>query len=276
MARTAPTDRSCLRLIATCAAAAGVALALQGCADAFAADGPGRKPAPVAFEAPETAPPAAPASASPAAPESVAEPATEAERASVAEPATAAKPAAASKPRAAAKPATGAKPRTAAKPASAIKRPNPKGAAAILRGERQVFVVPVRNEGTLAVSRAGRIELSDHFDDSALFVLTPTAGKHQIRTGKIRGGGEALCLSVRRNGTSPLTLATTGCDAGASSQLFTVTAAGSDTYSIAAAGGAYVRVSNQSGVIVEEVGDGPAPTAFHLVDQGKATLPALD
>ena len=251
MARTAPTDRSRPRLIATCAAAAGVALALQGCGGGFAsAPREGRMAAPVAFEAPETAPPAAPT------------------------PAT--KPAARTKPASAAKAASATKAASAAKAASSTKRPgSQRGAAAILRGERQVYVVPVNHEGALAVSRAGRIELSDHFGDPALFVLTPTAGKHQIRTGTIRRGGEALCVSVRQNGTNPLTLTTTACDAGASSQLFTVTAA-HGTYSIAAAGGAYVRLSSRSGVIVEETGDGPAPTAFRLVDQGQATLPALD
>jgi len=226
MFRTAPVRRSRSRLIVTCAAAAGVAIGVQGCGGSFAHGEPGssRRAAPVAFlPPPEPAAPVSSAALPPAAPPGV---------------------------------------------------PSAAGAG-ILRGERQVLVLPVKNEATLAVAGAGHLRLSDTFGDAALFVLTPTAGKHQIRTAKLRRGGEALCVSVRRNGPHPLTLTTASCDAAAPTQLFAITAAG-DAWTIAAAGGAYVRVSAASGVIVEETGDGPAPTAFRLVDRGPATLPALD
>ena len=169
---------------------------------------------------------------------------------------------------------------------SSSPRPKPPATTrgAIFEGKRQVWLLPPLTEGTLAVGRDNVVDLSDDFGDRALFALVPTSPgskKYLIKTAKIQKGGEPLCLSIKSNGSKPLSLVATLCDAGKNDQLFTFTDAGKNdagkpTYRIGASGGIFLSAGSTSGLVVEEVGDGPAPTGFLLPDKGAARLPALD
>ncbi|MFG1607585.1 hypothetical protein [Actinoplanes sp. NPDC049265] len=153
----------------------------------------------------------------------------------------------------------------------------------VFTGKREINIAPSGTEGILSVSESGRVELADLAEDRALFVPVPTApGSDQfmIKTGRLRVGGEALCLGVRNNGTSSLTVQSTACDASRSAQKFTFEPAGRndsgrDLYYIGNRG-AHFRITQAGALIVEETGDGPAPAAFALLDRGPSQLPDLD
>jgi hypothetical protein len=161
----------------------------------------------------------------------------------------------------------------------------------VLSGQRQVNIFPLYKgeevpDSALSVQADGRVvvavsDIAD-FGDRALFVPRPQGGgKYQILTGKLRTGGEPSCLAVRTNGSNPLTVVATACDARAN-QLFAFHNKGKDnqgrtTYAIENQS-AYLQwnPTGHSGLIAEEVGDAPLLTTFVLIDRGPATLPALD
>ena len=159
-------------------------------------------------------------------------------------------------------------------------RPATGSSGDVLSGTRQVVIRPLPSSGSVvAVDGTGRLTTTDG-DGSALFVLTPTGGQHLIRTATAGAGGEASCMKLTANGSNPLTIRASACDAGDSGQLFSIRkqrakdAAGRSTYTISS-GGAYLQVSAGNGLIAEELGDGPVRTTFTSVDNGKATLPQL-
>jgi hypothetical protein len=164
-------------------------------------------------------------------------------------------------------------------------------AAAVFRGERQVFLLPVGSEATLAVGSGGRVGLSDDFGDPALFALTPVAPgskKFLIQTAKLRKGGEAYCLTVQKNGRKPMSVATTACDTRVAAQIFVFGDAGKNgegkaTYAIGTGASTYFVLDPQGkidpdggGLVAQDIGVEKLDTTFILVDQGKAGMPNFD
>ncbi len=168
----------------------------------------------------------------------------------------------------------------APKPAGNGKKPAPsKIKDPILAGRRQVVIKPVPSyESIVVVDDRGRLGLTDGDAEHNLFVLAPSGDKFQIKTAKAGTGGEPSCLGIKSGGTS-LTVEAAACDAGRAGQLFTLTRQkakenGDPTYAISNQG-AFLQES-RSGLIAEELGDSPLRTTFAFVDNGPATLPALD
>jgi hypothetical protein len=174
--------------------------------------------------------------------------------------------------------------------ATTTKTPAPAGGSAALSGDRQFYFFVLDKgvevpESLLAATSGGRVEVNGDFSGRALFVPSPTSpgGKeHLIKTGKLRAGGEALCLKIRNNGSSPLTVVTAACDAGDKTQLFLLDKSGKDnqgrmTYAIRN-GDAFLQwnPTGTAGLIAEELGDAKLNTTFVMIDRGKSTVPQLD
>lgn len=152
-------------------------------------------------------------------------------------------------------------------------------AGSILAGKRQVVIKPnPGSESIVAFDAKGRLSLIDGEAEHALFVLTPSGDKFLITTAKAASGGEPDCVGVKASGSASLTLVATPCDTSRKGQLFTITeqkkVAGRPAYSISVAG-AFLQVG-PSGLIAEELGDGPVKTTFSFVDNGPASQPVLD
>ena len=157
----------------------------------------------------------------------------------------------------------------------------------VLSGNRQVFFFVLNQgqempEAVLAVNSGDRVEVTSDYGDRALFVPTPAPaghGDYLIKTGKLRADGAALCLSIRTNGTNPLTVVTAACNPADDAQLFTFHQHGKDnqnrmTYAIENRG-AYLQwfPTGDSGLIAEETGDAALDTTFVLIDRGPSTVP---
>ena len=153
----------------------------------------------------------------------------------------------------------------------------------VLAGNRQVWILPEVSEGPITVDSSMNAGVSDDFGDRALFVFTPSAGRYQIKTAKLRvdndPANETYCLAVK-NGK----VVATACDAADSNQLFFVLKSGTNssdkaTYVIRTKDHVFLRVAdmmaNLTASKIEEgtAGDG---TDFLLPDKGEASLPALD
>ncbi|GAA3337939.1 hypothetical protein GCM10020358_16180 [Amorphoplanes nipponensis] len=163
--------------------------------------------------------------------------------------------------------------------------PPPPGA---LDGKRQVFFLPRLDDtelpdSVLAVTAAGRVQVTDDYAERALFVPVPKARgakERLIKTGALRAGGEPFCLQVRGQGPGPLTVVTAACDAGEPAQLFTFEAVGEDgegrmTYLVRNRDAVLQwHPMGESGLLAEKLGDSPMRTTFSLQDQGAAALPA--
>jgi len=204
----------------------------------------------------------------------------------VADPATspATSPATAS---AGASPATSRSAASPASPASPATSSSRKATAPsnVFSGDRQVYLLPLNSEATLAVGKSGRVELSEDFGDRALFVLTPVGGgQYWIQTAKLRTGGEAYCLGVKGKNVS-----TVACDAAAGAQLFrfrkTGTSDGKPRYTIRTGADTYLVQDPQgtlnpggTGVAAIQIGEGTPDidTPFLLADRGRASMPNLD
>jgi hypothetical protein len=165
--------------------------------------------------------------------------------------------------------------------------PPPAGA---LDGKRQLFFLPRLDDNelpdsVLAVTRAGRIQVTDDYADRALFVPVPKArgaAERLIKTGTLRAGGEPFCLQVTGTGAEPFTVVTAACDAGEPAQLFTFEPAGQDDE-----GRTTYAVRNRdtvlqwhpmggAGLVAGKRGDSTMETTFSLHDQGAAALPKGD
>jgi hypothetical protein len=156
-----------------------------------------------------------------------------------------------------------------------------------LDGKRQVFLLPLLDDtelpdSVLAVTAGGRVQVTDRYDDSALFVPVPKgrgAKERLIKTGTLRAGGEPFCLQVGGAGASPLTVVTATCDAREPTQLFTFEASGQDgegrtTYAVRNRD-AFLQWHplGGTGLVAEALGASPLETTFTLLDQGAAALP---
>jgi hypothetical protein len=174
-------------------------------------------------------------------------------------------------------------PAAAEKPAPATEKAGGKapatGAGQILAGKRQIVIKPVpAAESILAVDGRGRLNLTDGEAEYGLFVLTPVGDRYQIKTAKAGPGGEPSCMGVKTNGTDSLSVEAAACDTRREGQLFTIAArkgGASPTYAISNQG-AFLQVFGRTGLIAEELGDAPLKTTYAFVDNGPATLPALD
>jgi len=154
------------------------------------------------------------------------------------------------------------------------------GRSEILTGKRQIVIKPSQTtESIVAYDVKGRLTLIDGEAEHGLFVLVPAGDKFLIKTAKSSTGGEPDCAGTRNNGSAPLTVVATVCDASRRGQLFTITEQGADdegdpTYAISV-NDAFLQMG-ESGLIAEELGDAPLETTFSFVDNGEATLPILD
>lgn len=173
---------------------------------------------------------------------------------------------------------------------SSSPRSTPSGG--VLSGKRQVFLYPLDKgvevpESVPAVTSTGRLDITADYGERALLVpvpKSPGSKQFQIKTGKIRSGGEALCVQVQGNGSNPLTLVTKGCDTAQKDQLFKFDENGPDnqdrmTYLISV-DGLYMHYSPDgtagTGLIVQESGEGDDLTSFVIIDRGQATIPVTD
>ncbi|MEU8615630.1 hypothetical protein AB0C29_47385, partial [Actinoplanes sp. NPDC048791] len=165
--------------------------------------------------------------------------------------------------------------------------PAPAGA---LDGKRQVFFLPRLDDNelpdsVLAVTAAGRIQVTDDYADRALFVPVPKgrgAKERLIKTGTLRAGGEPFCLQVQGSASGPLTVVTAPCDTGEPKQHFTFEPAGQDdegrtTYAVRNRD-AFLRWHplGAAGLVAEKADDSQMETTFSLQDQGAAALPKGD
>jgi hypothetical protein len=168
--------------------------------------------------------------------------------------------------------------------ASSSPSPKPGG---VLSGNRQVYFYVLNQgqempEAVLAVTSTDRVQVTGDYGARALFVPTPATsghGDYLIKTGKLRVGGAALCLSIRSNGTNPLTVVTAACNPADDAQLFTFHQNGKDnqnrmTYAIDNRS-AYLQwfPTGHAGLIAEETGDAALDTTFVLIDRGPSTVP---
>jgi hypothetical protein len=154
---------------------------------------------------------------------------------------------------------------------------------AVFDGTRQVYLLPENNEAGVAVDTSLKAGLSEAFDDRALFVLSPSGGRYQIKTAKIRvnddPANETYCLAARSG-----KVVATACDSSDTSQLFYVlksgtSTSGKPTYVIRTRDYVFLRVATPASDLTAskiEEGTADAGTDFLLPDQGKASLPALD
>jgi hypothetical protein len=181
--------------------------------------------------------------------------------------------------------------KTPSRPPASPSRPA-SGGGGVLSGDRQVFLYVLDDgaevpDSVPAVTSSGRLDITADYGDRALLVPVPKSpGSKQflVKTGKLRSGGEALCLQVRSNGSDPLTLVTKACDAGRKDQSFRFQENGRDnqdrmTYLISV-DGLYMRYDPDgppgTGLIVQESGEGDDLTSFVIIDRGQATIPSLD
>jgi len=151
-----------------------------------------------------------------------------------------------------------------------------KAADPILAGRRQIVIRPVQStESIVVVDERGRLTLTDGEAEHGLFVLTPAGDRYLIKTAKAGTGGERSCLGVKNNGSGPLTVEASACDAGRAGQLFTITRQpertpdGDPTYAISNRD-AFLQVFPRSGLIAEDLGDAPLMTTYEFVDNGAA------
>jgi len=160
----------------------------------------------------------------------------------------------------------------------------------VLPADRQFFFYVLDKgvevpESLLSAASSGRVEVNGDYGGRSLFVLvrnSPTSKDYLIKTGKLRKGGEALCLKVRSNGSDPLTVVTAACDSGDRTQLFQFDNEGRDNQGRTTYGirndDAFLQwnPTGTSGLIAEELGDAKLNTTWVAIDRGKSTVPALD
>ena len=151
----------------------------------------------------------------------------------------------------------------------------------VFSGHRQV-VFEVLDVGqpvagaVLAVGSGGRLQIGTA-GDRALFVPVPAgSGRYLIKTAVLRQAGAALCLTLRTNGSQPLTVVTATCVAKDTKQLFTFKSNGPDekkrlNYGIAQSG-AFLQSSGGL-LVAQETGGYLSDLTVVPIDQGPSTLP---
>nr|MDT0662950.1 hypothetical protein [Micromonospora sp. DSM 115978] len=149
----------------------------------------------------------------------------------------------------------------------------------VLAGDRQVTIVRTEAfESGLSLADGGRLGEADDDSGRQLFVPTPTGDQtflvmSYFGAGGGPGEGEPICWQVRNPGNAqPLHVEGAECDEKEPRQRFEIVAAeggAEDTYLISN-GGAFLRSSARSGLILEELGDAPPADTFRFNDNGPA------
>ena len=144
----------------------------------------------------------------------------------------------------------------------------------VLSGERKVVIKPVGSpESIVAVDDKGRLSSTDGEAPKGLFLLVPTEDAYMIKTAEVESTGNPSCMGVRNNGSDPLTVVASTCDAARDGQLFEIEeeegGSGERTYSIRN-GDAFLQITREFGLIAQELGDSPLETTFSFVDNGQA------
>jgi len=162
---------------------------------------------------------------------------------------------------------------------------SPSVPADVLSGARQVTfeALDLGQEvpgARLSVDADDRLQVvTGAVDERALFVPTPAArDQYLIKTGALRQGGKALCLSRRSNGTQPVTVVAATCESGDDSQLFGLDPNGEDeqnraNYAIGA-DSVYLQwdPGGKSGLVAAETGGYLPDTTFVPIDRGPSTV----
>ncbi|MFJ6199271.1 hypothetical protein [Micromonospora sp. NPDC092111] len=182
-------------------------------------------------------------------------------------------PGAASEPQAASEPggATGASSVPVAVSASPPEKSSTRG---VLSGTRQVTMVRVGSfESGLSLTEAGGLAEVDDDSGRQLFVPTPQGGRRFLIKAYSRTSTGALCWRVHNPGdTRPLVVRAAACAAEDPRQQFEIVAAstGDPQSYLISNSGAFLRHSAQSGLILEELGDGSPTSSFRFIDNGPA------
>ncbi|GIJ34609.1 hypothetical protein [Micromonospora sediminimaris] len=159
--------------------------------------------------------------------------------------------------------------------ASVSASPAPTATPAVLSGTRQVTITRVDGfEAGLSLTDDGRLTEVDDDSGRQLFVPTPLSGQNfLIRSyrGASGGTGEPVCWQVRNpGGSQPLVVEGAACREDEPRQQFTISAADADEGFLISNNSAYLRTSRESGLILEELGDGPPTSSFRFNDNGPA------
>ncbi|MCX4469481.1 hypothetical protein C5N14_30290 [Micromonospora sp. MW-13] len=144
----------------------------------------------------------------------------------------------------------------------------------VLTGKRQVTMVRVGSfESGLSLTDAGRLAEVDDDSGRQLFVPTPLGGQKFLIKAYARTSTGPLCWRAHNPGNQqPLIVRAAACKAEDARQQFEILATntgGTQSYLISI-GGAYLRHSSRSGLILEELGDAPPTSSFRFIDNGPA------
>jgi hypothetical protein len=145
----------------------------------------------------------------------------------------------------------------------------------IFTGEHRVVIKRTDSfESVLGINTRGRLVEIDGESPYDVFVLAPVgANEYLVKTADTQPDGTRACVGIRNNGSSPLTIVATICNANRAGQRFSIQEIGADesgrpTYAISNRS-AYWMVSRTRGLIAEELGDA-SPQTFQFVDNGPA------
>ena len=160
---------------------------------------------------------------------------------------------------------------------------SPSSDAAILRGERQVVVMPRDGDpqpwdGPLAVDDKGTLYWGDDGAHAkVLFVLAPVAGgKHQIKYAEKDSRSRESCFGLKSNGSRPKTVMATLCNESRAGQLWSITKHGApdedgnQSYTINS-GGNYLSADGKK-LTVEKLNGAEPNLWFGFADNGPSPL----
>jgi hypothetical protein len=162
---------------------------------------------------------------------------------------------------------------TSSAPAASPKPTASRNLPKVLSGTRQVTIVRTASfEGGISLPDKGQLGEVDGDEGRQLFVPTPLAGDTFLIKSYKRGSKNALCWQSRNPGDgTPLVVEGAACDEGNERQRFEIRRAqtSNEAYLISNQD-ALLRTSQQHGLILEELGDGPPEDTFRLIDNGAA------
>ncbi|GIJ23043.1 hypothetical protein Vlu01_36670 [Micromonospora lutea] len=155
--------------------------------------------------------------------------------------------------------------------------PAPTATPAVLSGTRQITITRVDGfEAGLSLTDDDRLAEVDDDSGRQLFVPTPLTGQNfLIKSYRGAGGGpgtgEPVCWQLLNpGGGRPLVVEGAACREDEPRQQFTIAAADADEGFLISTNSAYLRNSQNSGLILEELGDAPPTSSFRFNDNGPA------
>ncbi|MFC8850256.1 MULTISPECIES: hypothetical protein, partial [unclassified Micromonospora] len=157
----------------------------------------------------------------------------------------------------------------------AVDRPARASADPVLSGKRRVTIVRVGSfESGLSLLDGGRLAEVDDDRGRQVFVPTPLgSGEYLIKAYYGGGTGQPVCWQARNpNNGKPLFVGGAACRADDPAQRFVIASApaGEAREYLISNRWAYLRDSARSGLILEELGDGPPVSSFRFNDTGPA------